>query len=49
MITFKEKLDFILSNAISINGTIWYTNSETLRDAILRIYEESLDEILCCE
>lgn len=38
--TFEEKLDKLFEDAIDVLDTIWYTDGETLRDAILRIYEE---------
>ena len=43
--TFEERLDKLFSEAIDVNDTIWYSKSETLRDAILREYQERLHEI----
>jgi len=40
---FKEKLDELFNNAIDIHDTVWFTPSETLRDAIMRIYDEVHD------
>ncbi len=47
--TFEEKLDFLFEHTIVIDDTIWYSNGETLRDAVLRIYGESIDELLCVQ
>ena len=37
---FEKRLDFLFNNAIGVDHTIWYTNSETLRDAILSMFCE---------
>ena len=43
--TFEERLDKLFSEAVGVEDTIWYTNTETLRDAILREYQERIHEI----
>jgi len=42
--TFEHKLDKLFEEAIDVKDTIWYTESETLRDAILRISEKYLNK-----
>ena len=37
--TFQEKLDQLFAESIDVTDTIWYSKTETLRDAILRLYE----------
>lgn len=37
---FEERLDFLFDNAIDVNDTVWYTKTETLRDAILSMFCE---------
>ena len=37
---FEERLDFLFNSAIDVKDTIWYTESETLRDAILNMFCE---------
>ena len=37
---FEAELDFLFDNAIDVEDTIWFDETETLRDAIMRIYEE---------
>ena len=34
--TFEERLDKLFDGAIGVDDTIWYTKTETLRDAIVR-------------
>jgi hypothetical protein len=36
---FEKELDKLFDESIDIKDTIWYSESETLRDAIIRIYE----------
>jgi len=43
--TFEERLDKLFSEAIDVHDTVWYSDSETLRDAILRVYQERIYEI----
>lgn len=43
--TFEEELDKLFSDAIGVHDTIWYTNHETLRDAIMGLYFRKLNEI----
>jgi len=38
---FEAELDKLFATAIDVKDTIWYSETETLRDAILRVYEET--------
>jgi len=42
--TFVDELDKLFNEAIGVNDTVWYDESETLRDAILRISEKYLNK-----
>jgi len=35
--TFEEELDKLFEDAIDVKDTVWYSEHETLRDAIIRI------------
>ncbi len=37
---FEMELDELFKYAIDVQDTIWYSETETLRDAIMRIYLE---------
>ena len=39
---FEDKLLNLFSEAISISDTVWYSETETLLDAIVRIYMEEM-------
>lgn len=43
--TFEDDLDKLFAEAIGIDDTIWYSNGETLRDAIMRIYIKEMRRI----
>ena len=36
--TIAEKLDTLFADAIDVDDTIWYSEVETLRDAILDLF-----------
>ena len=38
----EEKIDRVFDNAIGVKDTIWYTKTETLRDAIIRIIDDEI-------
>ena len=37
------KIDKLFNDALDVKDTIWYTEVETLRDAILRIIEQEFE------
>ena len=37
---FEDKLLNLFSEAIGVSDTVWYSETETLYDAIVRIYNE---------
>lgn len=41
--TFESKLDELFNNAIDVHDTVWYSETETLRDAIFRIWHEEIE------
>jgi len=44
----EDRLDKLFADAIDVNDTIWYSKTETLRDAILDLIVELPDEIAAC-
>ncbi|MFZ3385332.1 MAG: hypothetical protein WA144_15535 [Candidatus Methanoperedens sp.] len=42
--SFEKRLDKLFEEAIGVNDTVWYSKTETLRDAILREYWEDYNE-----
>jgi len=42
--TFERRLDKLFDEALSVVDTVWYSHTETLRDAIVRIYYEVGDD-----
>ena len=38
----EEKIDKLFADAIDVKDTIWYTETETLRDAIIRIIDDEI-------
>ena len=40
--SFEQKLHRLFMDADDVKDTIWYTEHETLHDAIIRIYQEEL-------
>lgn len=38
----EDKIDKLFDNAIGVEGTILYTETETLRDAIVRIIDDEI-------
>lgn len=33
----NDKIDYLFNNTIRVNGIIWYTEKQTLRDAIINL------------
>lgn len=42
IVAIEEKLDELFESAIGVDDTIWYTETETLRDAIMDMIESEL-------
>lgn len=40
--SFEKELDRLFADAIDIKDSVWYTNTETLRDATIRIYNDTM-------
>jgi len=38
MKNFEKELDILFAGAIDVKDTVWYSETETLRDAILALY-----------
>ena len=42
--SFEKKLDKLFDDAIDVKDTIWYSKHETLRDAILTMYQDEVSD-----
>jgi len=40
MTTFENELDKLFRDSVDVNDTIWYSETQTLRDAIVELYED---------
>lgn len=45
---FKDRLDKLFSDAIGVEDVIWYSETETLRDAICDLVVKFPDEMAAC-
>ncbi len=42
IVAIEEKLDELFESAIGVDDTIWYTKTQTLRDAIMDMIESEM-------
>jgi len=43
---FEDALDMLFQEAVGVNDTIWYSETETLRDVIIRMHNEYIKNTL---
>lgn len=46
MKNFEAQLDKLFEEAIDVQDTIWYSETQTLRDAIVELYEDLFYQIV---
>lgn len=47
--SFEREIDKLFDDAIDVHDTVWYSKTETLRDAILRVHDETITEECNCQ